>query len=166
MRFGPESSMSRWCCAASLLSLPLLALTAPQARADLLVSSIGSNQVLEYNGTTGAFVKAFVSAGSGGLNKPYGLVFGPNGNLFVSSASTNNVLEYNGTTGAFITDFVSPGNGGLNGPSFLVFTPAQTAVPEPSSLTLLGLGCAALAGWRWLRRNAGEGRGRAAPAPR
>jgi hypothetical protein len=31
-----------------------------QARADLFVSSLGTSQVLEYNGTTGAFVKAFV----------------------------------------------------------------------------------------------------------
>jgi hypothetical protein len=33
--------------------------------------------VLEYNGTTGAFVGAFVTAGSGGLSRPIGLVFGP-----------------------------------------------------------------------------------------
>jgi hypothetical protein len=44
--------------------------------------------------------------------------------------------------------------------------PQAAAVPEPSSLALLGLGCTALAGWRRRRRNAGEGFGRAAPAPR
>jgi hypothetical protein len=52
--FGPESSMSRWYCTASLLSLALLALAAPQVRAGFLfVSSIGTSQVLEYNATTG-----------------------------------------------------------------------------------------------------------------
>jgi DNA-binding beta-propeller fold protein YncE len=115
--------MSRLCCAASLLSLALLALTTPQARAGLLVSSIGTNQVLEYNGTTGAFVTPFVSAGSGGLNQPYGLAFGPNGNLFVSSLGSNQVLEYNGTTGAFVTAFVTSGSGGLNLPLGLAFGP-------------------------------------------
>ena len=49
------------------------------------MSSADTDQVLEYNGTTGAFVTAFVGAGSGGLN-PSDLVFGPNGNLFVSRA--------------------------------------------------------------------------------
>jgi hypothetical protein len=54
------------------------------------------------------------------------------------------------------------GTGGLSSTQtisgFQFQSAAQTAVPEPSSLTLLGLGCAALAGWRWRRRNAGEGR--------
>ena len=36
-------------------------------------------QILRYNGTTGAFKAAFVSAGSGGLVTPHGLVFGPDG---------------------------------------------------------------------------------------
>ena len=73
--------------------------------------------MLEYNGTTGAFVTAFVGAGSGGLALPIGLVFGPNGNLFVSSDGTDQVLEYNGTTGAFVTAFVGAGSGGLGFPT-------------------------------------------------
>jgi DNA-binding beta-propeller fold protein YncE len=103
---------------------------------NLFVSSGFSNSVLEYNGTTGAFVKTFVPTGSGGLNSPLGLVFGPNGNLFVSSRATNSVLEYNGTTGAFVTDFVPPGSGGLFFPTYLVFH----SVPEPGPLTLLAIG--------------------------
>ena len=45
--------------------------------ANLFVSSIGGNQVLEYDGTTGAFVTAFVGTGSGGLVSPSYLVFSP-----------------------------------------------------------------------------------------
>ena len=56
-------------------------------------------------------------SGSGGLNEPYDLAFGPNGNLFVTSYQTNSILEYNGTTGAFITQFVPSGSGGLTQPT-------------------------------------------------
>jgi hypothetical protein len=42
--------------------------------ADLFVSS-GNSQVLQYNGTTGAFIDAFVAAGLGGLSSPTFLVF-------------------------------------------------------------------------------------------
>ena len=75
--------------------------------------------MLEYDGTTGAFITTFVTQGSGGLDEPLGLVFGPNGNLFVSSYYTNSVLEYNGTTGAFLETFAS----GVSGPVGLVFGP-------------------------------------------
>ena len=58
--------------------LLLVAFVIPQACAtDLLVSSEGTNQVLRYNGSTGAFMDAFVTAGSGGLVSPHGLVLGP-----------------------------------------------------------------------------------------
>ena len=92
---------------------------------NIYVADIGNgNAVEEYNGTTGAFIKTFVTPGSGGLTAPYGLVFGgPNNNLFVSSpfGNPNAVLEYNGTTGAFITTFAS-GNG-LIEPTGLAFGP-------------------------------------------
>jgi hypothetical protein len=98
-----------------------------------------AGEVLEYNGTTGAFIPpAFVPAGSGGLSGSFGLVFEPNGNLFVSSPFNDQVLEYDGTTGGFITDFVSAGSGGLSEPTFLTFGP-QVSVPEPATLSLIGL---------------------------
>ena len=103
-----------------LPALLLLAILSPAARAaGLFVSSVHTASVLEYDSTTGAFVKTFASGG--GLNGPFGLVFGPNGDLFVSSSNTDAVLEYNGTTGAFVKSFVSPGSGGLVFPTGLVF---------------------------------------------
>src|SRR5712691_6293883 len=93
--------------------------------ADLFVSSEITHSVLQYNGTTGAFVTAFVPSGSGGLVGPQGLTFGPNGNLFVCNLAGANsgVLEYDGTTGAFVRAFVPFGSGGLRNPLNLTFGP-------------------------------------------
>lgn len=93
---------------------------------NLFVSNFRLSSVSEYNGTTGAFVTAFVPPPSGGANSstlvgPIGLTFGPNGNLFVSSGDTNSVQEYNGATGAFVTTFVPRGSGGLAVPWGLTF---------------------------------------------
>ena len=88
----------------------LLTVASAQA-AELLVGNVTTDQVLRYDGTTGAFLDAFVAAGSGGLDGPQGLVFGPDGALYVSSAATGQVLRYNGTTGAFLDAFVAAGSG-------------------------------------------------------
>lgn len=39
------------------------------------MSSSGTDEVLRYDGTTGAFIDAFVQAGSGGLDGPSFLIF-------------------------------------------------------------------------------------------
>ena len=80
--------------------------TAPQ---DLYVSSANSNAVLEYNGTTGAFVRSFASGG--GLQHPEGLAFGPNGDLFVTDGHVNSrVVKYT-KDGKFIKAWGKKGNG-------------------------------------------------------
>jgi hypothetical protein len=99
--------------------LLVLAVSGSAAHAGLFVSGLHNNAVLEYNGTSGAFVKTFASGG--GLSGPQGLVFGPNGDLFVSGQNNNAVLEYNGTSGAFVKTFTSGGS--LNLPVGLVFGP-------------------------------------------
>ena len=106
--------------AASVLALG--ALPSP-VWAELFVSSLNSGTVLRYSDGTGAFIDAFVTAGSGGLTGPFGLVFGPDGHLYVASAATAQVLRYNGTTGAFVDTFVTAGSGGLSSPLGLVFGP-------------------------------------------
>jgi DNA-binding beta-propeller fold protein YncE len=63
------------------------------------VVSQTTNNVLRYNGSTGAFMGVFASGG--GLTMPIGLAFGPDGNLYVGTRS-GNIIRYNGTTGAFI----------------------------------------------------------------
>jgi WD40 repeat protein len=68
----------------------------------------GNEDVLRYNGSTGASLGTFVPSGSGGLTFPLGGAFGPDGNLYVSNSDTDSVLRYNGGTGAFINTFTSP----------------------------------------------------------
>ena len=106
--------------------------------------------VLEYDGTTGAFVKTFVPFLGGGLIHPAGMALGPNGDLFVADALLGAVLEYDGTTGTFVTAFAT---GLASLPTDVTFGPSA-AVPEPSSWLLLtgggllaGLGLAARRGF-------------------
>ncbi len=67
---------------------------------NLFVTS-DADEVIEYDGTTGALVGVFVSAGdNGGLEQPRGLAFKPDGNLLVASYGTDEVLEYDRIDGA------------------------------------------------------------------
>ncbi len=91
--------------------------------ADNSATSTVPDQVLRFDGTTGAFLDVFVANGSGGLDNPNGLMFGPDGNLYVANTRGDAVNRYNGSTGAFIDAFVASGSGGLDAPNFLVFRP-------------------------------------------
>jgi len=115
-------SDSRW---RSLLTTLVVAVglggSAPAARAapceppltldecDLLVASSATNSVLRYDGATGDFLGEFVAAGSGGLEKPVGIVFGPDDNLYVSmnGGTEPRVLRYDGATGDFLGPFTA-----------------------------------------------------------
>lgn len=110
--------------ARTLLATILFVATAlPASAASLLVSSGDSDSILQFDADSGALIGSFVTAGSGGLDNPGGLAFGPNGNLFVNSRATGAVLEFNGSTGAFIGTFVAAGSGGLAQPLDLAFGP-------------------------------------------
>ena len=86
---------------------------------NLYVSDHRDNQILEYDGSTGGYIRTFVSS----INGPTGLTFGANGNLYASSNNTSSVFEYNGSTGALVSTFVSSGYGALNDPNALEFGP-------------------------------------------
>jgi len=106
----------------------------------------GLAAVLRYEGPTcpdklppGTFLGTFVRPGSGGLNSPFSLLFGPDGNgdghqdLYVSTwlahgadfktkNDTSAILCYDGKTGSFIDAFVPFGSPGMDGPDYITFT--------------------------------------------
>jgi hypothetical protein len=109
---------------------------------DLYVAAAHVGSILRYDGTTGAFKGVFVSAGSGGLDAPQGMVFGTDGNLYVTSGNWFNgsngpfysgdfpagtVLRFEGPSGpnpgAFLGTFIPGGSGGLANPNGLLFGP-------------------------------------------
>ena len=70
---------------------------------DLYVVSRLTNSVKRYDGTTGDYLGDFVASGSGGLDAPIGLTFGPDGNLFVSAgfvAAPSAVFRFQGPSGS------------------------------------------------------------------
>jgi len=101
------------CLATATLSTPT------QAQASLLVASRFTDEILRYDGASGAFLGVFASGG--GLDNPVGLTFGPDGDLYVASGDTSQVLRYDGTSGAFLGVFAE--GGGLNGARQVNFGP-------------------------------------------
>ena len=89
----------------------------------LYVTSEGSNCVRRFDATTGVAQGNFTAPGSGGMQIPIGMAFGPDGNLYVASSLGDSVLRYNGATGAFMDTFITSGSGGIDTPAFLTFTP-------------------------------------------
>jgi sugar lactone lactonase YvrE len=105
---------------------------------NLYATSRNSDNVLLFDGTTGAFVTEFVPPRSGGLSFPLGLTFGPDDNLYVASGSTHGIKEYDGTTGAFLNEFVTNGEEGLSRPHGLRFGPdGNLYVPDPDNNRVL-----------------------------
>ncbi len=94
----------------------------PAAQADtLFVSSNGSDEVLRYDPQTGVFQDFFISAGSGGLDQPHGILERCN-DLLVCSFGTDSVLRFDRTTGAFLDVFIDSSSG-LNNPVYIVTGP-------------------------------------------
>ena len=100
---------------------------------DLYVSSgipdsgIGGNQILRFDGKTGAFKAVLDPSNVGGLNDPEGMRFGPDGLLYVESTPEEGagaVLRYNPATNTFVDKFVKEsGAGAIEDPTDLTFGP-------------------------------------------
>jgi DNA-binding beta-propeller fold protein YncE len=115
------------------LSIPTQLVFGPSiedaGRLDLYVVSTGTDAVLRYDGTTGTFLGEFVTSGSGGLQGPVTMTFGPDGDLYVADFYSSDlaVKRFQGladqSPGAFIDTFIPAGTGGLRAPSGLIFGP-------------------------------------------
>jgi hypothetical protein len=99
---------------------------------DLYVTALHDKKVPVYSGVDGAAIRDFVTTGSGGLDFPTDVQFGPDNtsdgvrDCYVASAFTDDIKLYDGATGAFVRDFIADNNGatfGLNGPERLLFGP-------------------------------------------
>ena len=75
---------------------------------NLYVAGYRTQAINRYDGTTGAFLGAFIS----GLNGPVSLSFGPDGFLYLSNQNDGSVSRYNETTGAFNSSIVPATSGG------------------------------------------------------
>lgn len=88
---------------------------------DLYVASFETDQILRYDGRTGAYEGVFVAAGLGQLDGPdAGTKWGPDGLLYVPSFWNDRVLRYD-ERGSFVDAFVSFREGGLRQPRDLVY---------------------------------------------
>jgi len=113
--------------ARTLIALGVIGLLSGQSQAavSLLVGSVGTNSIDQYDGTTGAFIRTFAT--DPGLDAPFGMAMGPDLNndgtpdLYVVSLGKSSVIAFEGSTGAKIATFVPSGSAGLQFPNTGVF---------------------------------------------
>jgi sugar lactone lactonase YvrE len=90
--------------------------------ARLFVSSISSNDVIEFDRATGAKVQNFNQV-CPNLPLPFDVVIGPGGDLYVSCTLNSSVERFDGTLGTALGSFVLAGSAGLSLPRSLAFGP-------------------------------------------
>lgn len=112
---------------------------------ELFVSELFSNRIRHFS-STGQDLGVFAASG---LSNPSGLAFDGDGNLYV--------LNNNNGANGYVREFSSTGvdlgivASGISGGTFIALRPS--AVPEPGSLTLVGLGLGSLLVLKVRRRN-------------
>ena len=150
LRFSPTGEFLGVAASGNGLSRPYGNAFGPDG--NLYVSSFRTNQILRFDGKTGAFIDVFASDNNGGfgslnsLNGPNGLLFAPDGSLYVTTEGTVNnpdgtlgfayksqVLRYSPEQVAGLESTKTP----------TVFVDQPDLLPEsPGFISLLGLALA------------------------
>ena len=84
---------------------------------NLYVANYGTDQVLKFNGLSGAPSGSFAASP---LNGPHGLAFGPGGDLFVSNDTGNKIDRFQAGTGVYLSTLSTTG---LFNPANMQFGP-------------------------------------------
>lgn len=84
----------------------------------LFVSVEHSDAVYRFDATSGANEGYFVPPGSGGLDAPTWMDFGPQGDLYVKSSGNNRILAYDRVTGEFARVYLDGDAAGIDIGSF------------------------------------------------
>jgi DNA-binding beta-propeller fold protein YncE len=100
-------------------ALLLFCMVCTSARGDFLASDDLNDQVMRYSNTGGPLGN-FVQAGAGGLNAPFSMAWGPDGNLYVGGGGGNQLKVFNGQNGAYLRDVPTSLEGSWFG---MFFTP-------------------------------------------
>ena len=88
----------------------------------VFVSSLGGDEVLRYDATTGVFIDTFIPvANNGGLSQPHGILERCN-DLLVCSFGTDSILIYDRQSGAPIGVFADA-TSGLSQPTYIIYGP-------------------------------------------
>lgn len=87
----------------------------------LLVSSLKSDAVLIYDGTTGAWLGEIGAPAANQPVQPTGLAVGLDGNYYIASSGTHQILRAKADSWQFEDLFVAAGSGGLVAPKGIAF---------------------------------------------
>jgi len=103
----------------SLLVLGVSVVASVSWADDLLVCDLLADQVLRFDGVTGAYLGVFAA---GAFDGPQGITVGPDGNVYIASEYSGNVTKWS-PGGTYLGEFIAPGAGGLAGEQDLEFGP-------------------------------------------